>query len=75
MLRKRCGDDRHGVDLLSVAAAGEVVDRRVQAEQDRAVGGKVAQALGDLVADVAGVDVGEDESVGMTAHGAGDRCV
>ena len=36
-LRKRRGDDRHGVDLLGVAAAGEVVDRRVQTEQDRAV--------------------------------------
>ena len=33
-LCKRRGDDRHGVDLLGVAAAGEVVDRRVQAKQD-----------------------------------------
>ena len=29
-LGKRRGDDGHGVDLLGVAAAGEVVDRRVQ---------------------------------------------
>ena len=56
-LGKRRGDNCHGVDLLGVAAAGEVVDRRVQAEQDRAVGIKRAEALGDLVADVAGVDV------------------
>ena len=35
-LGKRRGDDRHGVNLLGVAAAGEVVDGRVQAEQDRA---------------------------------------
>ena len=52
-LGKRRGDDRHGVDLLGVAAAGEVVDRRVQTEQDRAVGVEGAEALGDLVADVA----------------------
>ena len=66
-LRKRRGDDRHGVDLLGIAAAGEVVDRRVQAEQDRAVGIKRAEALGDLVADVAGVDVGEDKGIGVAA--------
>ena len=55
------GDDGHGVDLLGVAAAGEVVDGSVQAQQDGAVGVEAAQALGDLIADVAGVDVGEDD--------------
>ena len=71
-LGKRRGDDRHGVDLLGVAAAGEVVDRRVQTEQDRAVGVEGAEALGDLVADVAGVDVGEDNGIGVAADRGGD---
>ena len=67
-LGKRRGDDRHGVDLLGVAAAGEVVDRRVQTEQDRAVGVEGAEALGDLVADVAGFDAREDERVGIACY-------
>ena len=71
-LGKRRGDDRHGVDLLGVAAAGEVVDRRIQTQQDRAVGIKRAEALGDLVADVAGVDVGEDKGIGVAADRVGD---
>ena len=66
------GDNGHRIDLLRVAAAGEVVDGGVQAEQDGAVGVEVAETLGDLVADVARVDVGEDESVGVAADGVGD---
>ena len=68
VLAQAGGDDGHGVDLLGVAAAGEVVDGGVQALQDGAVGVKGAQALGDLVADVAGVDVREDEGVGVAGH-------
>ena len=59
------GDDGHGVDLLGVAAAAEVIDGGVQALQDGAVGVEAAHALADLIADVAGVDVGEDEGVGV----------
>ena len=66
------GDNGHRIDLLRVAAAGEVVDGGVQAEQDGAVGVEVAETLGDLVADVARVDVGEDESVGVAADAVGD---
>ncbi len=72
-LGKRRGDNCHGVDLLGVAAAGEVVDRRVQTEQDRAVGVEGAEALGDLVADVAGVDVGEDKGIGVAGRRSGCR--
>ena len=57
VLAQAGGDDGHGVDLQGVAAAGQVVDGGVQALQDGAVSIKGAQALGDLVADVAGVDV------------------
>ena len=66
-------DDGHLVDLLGVAAAGQVVDGRVQTLQDRAVGRKAAQTLRDLIADVAGLDAREDEGVGVTRdRGAGE---
>ena len=71
-LRQSGGDNGHRIDLLRVAAAGEVVDGGVQAEQDGAVGVEVAETLGDLVADIARVDVGEDESVGVAADAVGD---
>ena len=63
------GDNGHLVDLVSVAATGQIIDGRGQALQDGAVGLEAAQALGDLVADVAGLDVGEDEGVGVAGHG------
>ena len=62
---QRRGDDGHLVDLFGVAAAAEVVDRRVQTLQDGAVRGVAAETLGDLVADVAGLDLREDEGVGI----------
>ena len=69
---QRSGDQGHLVDLLGIAAAGQVVDGGVQALENGAVGFKAAQALGNLVADVAGVDVGEDEGVGIAGDlGAG----
>ena len=67
------GDDGHLVELVGVAAAGEVVDGGVQALQDGAVSGEAAQTLGDLIADVAGLDLREDEGVGVTGDlGAGE---
>ena len=69
VLAEAGGDDGHGVDLGGVAAAGEVVDGGVEAQEHGAVGIEVAQALGDLVADVAGVDLREDEGVGVACHG------
>ena len=61
-------DQAHLVDLVCVAATGQVVDGSVQALQDGAVSCVAAQTLGDLVADVAGLDAGEDEGVGLTSH-------
>ena len=60
------GDEAHLVDLVGVAATGQVVDGSVQALQDGAVGSVAAQTLCDLIADVAGLDAGEDEGVGLT---------
>ena len=60
------GDEAHLVDLVGVAATGQVVDGSIQALQDGAVGSVAAQTLCDLVADVAGLDAGEDEGVGLT---------
>ena len=62
------GDDCHGVDLLGVTAAAEVVDGGVQTQQDGSVGVEGAQTLGDLVTDVARVDVRANEGVGITGH-------
>ena len=63
---KSCRDDGHLIDFLRVAAAGEVVDRGIQTLQDRAIGSEAAEALGDFIADVAGLDLGENEGVGIT---------
>ena len=50
-----------------------VIDGRVQALQDGAVGLKAAESLGDLVADVASLDAREDEGVGIARDlGAGE---
>ena len=68
MLCQSCGDDSHGVDFFCVAATGQVVDGSVQTQQDGAVSVEAAQTLCDLVADVAGVDVREDEGVGIASH-------
>ena len=43
------GDDGHLVDLLGVAAAGEVVDGGVQTLENGAVRGKATQPLGNLI--------------------------
>ena len=63
-LRLAGSDQAHLVDFVSVAATGQVVDGCVQALQNGAVGSVAAQTLSDLIADVAGLDAGEDEGVG-----------
>ena len=68
LVYKCCSDDSHGVNLLSVAAAGKVVDRCIQAKKDRAVCFKVTQTLCVLLADVACIDVRENECVGLTCN-------
>ena len=59
-------DQAHFVDLVGVAATGQIVDGSVQTLQDGAVSCITAQTLSDLIADVAGLDAGEDEGVGLT---------
>ena len=72
--RKSClllhprSDNGHLINLLGIAAPGEVVDGGVEALEDGPVGLIAAQALGNLVADVARLDVGEDEGVGVAGH-------
>ncbi len=60
-------DQAHLVDLVSVAATGQVVDGCVQALQNGAVSSVAAQTLSDLIADVAGLDAREDEGVGLAS--------
>ena len=67
-LYQSSGDDSHLVDLVSVAATGQVVDGSSQTLQDGAVSFVAAQTLCDLVADVAGFDGGEDKGVGNTIN-------
>ena len=62
------GDDRHLIDLIRVTAAGQIVDRRVQTLQNRAVGLEAAQTLGDFVANVARVDIRENKGVGLAGN-------
>ena len=52
-LHQRCRNNGHLIHFVGVAAAAEVVNRRVQSLQDRAEGGEPAEPLGDLVSDVA----------------------
>ena len=63
------GDDSHLVDLVGIAAAGQIVDGSSQTLQDGAVSLKATQTLCDLIADVASLDGGEDEGVGIACHG------
>ena len=63
------GDDAHQIYLLRVAAAGKVVDGGVQTLQNGADGHEAAEALSDLVADIAGLNFRENKGVGI----AGDR--
>ena len=53
---------------LSITAPGEIVNGGVEAQEDGAVSLKGTQTLGDFVADVAGVDVGEDKGVGIAGY-------
>ena len=57
------GDDGHFVDLVGIAATGQVIDGSSQTLQDGAQSFVAAQTLCDLVADVASLDGGEDEGV------------
>ena len=65
VLAQAGGDDGHGVDLLGIAAAGEVVDRGVQTQQNGSIGVKAAQALGNLITDVAALMLGKTKGVGI----------
>lgn len=72
-LGQRGRDDGHFVDLVGIAAPAQVVDGRVQALEDGAVGFIAAQALCNLIADVAGLDAREDEGIGIARDlGAGE---
>ena len=61
-------DQSHLVDLIRIAATGQVVDGSIQPLQDGTVSLIATQTLCDLVADVAGIDIGEDEGVGIAGN-------
>src|SRR5258708_18853544 len=70
------GEGLHGCDhadvgqVLDRASAGDVVDGTAQTLEDRPHRGGAGQALGDLVRDVAGVEVREHEDVGLAMQRA-----
>ena len=59
------GDCDHLVDVIHGAAAAEIVDRAGDTLEDRSDGVGVAEPLDELVADVADLEVGEYEDVGV----------
>src|SRR3989339_276591 len=59
------GDRRHVHDVLHAAAAGQVVDALGHPLQHRTHGLGSGQALDQFIADVAGVQVREDQDVGF----------
>ncbi len=56
-------DQAELVDLIGIAAAGKVVDRCVQTLKDRAVCIVAADTLCELMTDICGLEVREDEDV------------
>lgn len=61
------GYDTH--DVVGRAAARKVVDRLGDALQDGAVSVGAGEALDQLVADVAGLEIGEHKHVGLAGNG------
>ena len=49
-------------------ASGEIVDRFVETGEEPADGSGPGKALGEFVSDVAGVQIGEDQNVGVTLN-------
>ncbi len=63
------GDGDDADDVICGAAARKIVHRSGEALRDGAVSVSAGEALDQLVADVAGVDVGEDEDVRLSRNG------
>lgn len=63
------GDGGDGDDIVHGAAAAKVIDGLGAALKERAVSLSFGEALGELVTNIAGVEIREDEDVGF----AGDR--
>jgi hypothetical protein len=63
-------DNDFTVDVVSRATAGEIVQGHGKSLEHRTVGLCFAQTLDQLVADVSGVQVGEDQHVGLSGNRA-----
>ena len=61
---------RGGDDVVDARAAREVADGTRETLQDRADGARAGKVLGELVGDVAGVEIREYQHVGAPRHGA-----
>src|SRR3954464_16083802 len=63
VLRLHDGHGDHAVDVVRVATARQIVGGPSEALKDRADGPRSSKPLGDLVADIAGLEVREHEYV------------
>jgi len=70
-LELRQADRRGGHDVLGAGAARQVADRFGEPLQDRADSLRTGQVLGQLVGDIARIQVGKNQDVGVSGHGAG----
>ena len=61
---------KNGYSVFDGAAAGEVGERGGEALDDRAGAGEAGELLEGFVEDVAGVEVWDDENVGLAGDGA-----
>lgn len=64
------GDGGDSDDIVNGAAAAEVIDRLGAALEKRAVGLSFGEALGELIRNVTGIEIGENEDVGFAGDGA-----
>ena len=65
----KSGNRHRRHNIFDIAAARKVVEGLCKALAYGAYRHVAAEALGDFISDVAGVDVGEDEYVCVTRHG------
>ena len=63
-------DADHADNIFGTAAAGQIIDRLGESLKNRAVGHGVGEPFGQFVADVAGLQIRENQHVGVAMDGA-----
>lgn len=68
ILYQRSSDNCHRVYFDRIAAAREVIDRRIQSEKNRSICLEITHSLGNLVTHVSRTEIREDEGVGVACN-------